>query len=265
MNALVMLGCLLFSDHAWSDETSIDAAAAYPGIAEGMWTTAWGSAGSENIEIVASVISDHPLSADAPEYLLLDFQDFTGRGNSIHLLQRGYATTELFDTTEPHRFSFLLRIDDLSKWHSGNSIFICDSPPVIRNFGRSEQEGITWAIVGQEIDGERRWTMGNGGGFEHSLTEDGYDPGLWMLEDHVYSFTVLVDPQNNRYRVHGVNLDHVEGETPGVPSFTSDWLAFEAPNHQVAENLVIGTRMIGATEPESRKISLSEIRFAPDS
>lgn len=93
----------------------------------------------------------------------------------------------------------------------------------------------------------------------------GGDPlvsGVHLIAGDVYSFSILVDPQQNRYQVEVANLDFISSSTPGLETFQSPWLDFLRQDGEVAGTLNFSGRV--RTIGNTLNFSMDQLSIIPE-
>lgn len=242
-----------FTDGMTSEEVD-----GYPGQAGDGWITSWTTFTQSDTTSTPTVINTSPLLASSGNYLSTTVTKPTG-GNARAGVSRSYGATDLIALDAAHSISFLYRLDATDgSWHDANLFYIMDGPVDLPG------STTTWSIAGIRDDGIFQWAFSSGNGYAASgIPSSPLVPDLRLIFGHVYTFTVSVDPANQRFRVFVENLSYVEDETPGIASFLTPWTDFEADVDAVSGNLSFGSRMIGGTD-RFRTFSIDEIAIIPE-
>ncbi len=173
----------------------------------------------------------HPLAAESGPYLRVAVaSEETNKRWNVHLR---YPTKEL---AQPYTVSFLYRLEEVPGGRLNanlGKVMICEwsgeGTPLIAGAERT-----IWAIQSTREASAPEWILSNGHGYDESGNIlDGVSTGVRVDLGSTYSFTIEVDPLQNRYRVKIANTDG-----GGSGAFTSEWLRFDLAANLGGRSLV---------------------------
>lgn len=213
----------------FSDGNTTEAVDGFVGQAGDGWTSSWVLSQQLNTTTNGGVLEDgdpgfSPLTGTS-NYLAVDITSASATLQRSGSYYRNYGANGQFDPTALHTVSFLYRADDLSNVAYVSLFDGIGADAIAQNATTS------WLASGQVRTSVFQWVFPDGPnslstGAVLAAAEFGVNSDVRMIEDAVYSFSILVDPTNSRYQATVTNLDYIESVTPGVATFTSDWLGF---------------------------------------
>ena len=197
----------------FDDGNSTTEVDAWTGAAGDGWVNDWSVNNSTDATLNASVVNTNPLSSGTGNYLSATSSNTNAGGFRRTMIRRQYQDFGSVSLNSQHTLEFLFRLDTGLEGVDRFQFFDTDA-----SGGPSPNSTSAWFI--RDGLATRQWGFYSEDGTEQTWTD------VRLYEGDTYSFSLVLDPENDSVVGTITNLDYTTNSREGNMTFTTDPLDF---------------------------------------